>query len=252
MNILLTNDDGIYAVGLRALYSAFVEAGHTVYAVAPLTEQSAVSNALTVFNALRTKEIVDAEFTGLGVHGTPADCVKLALGALLPQKPDLVISGINSGPNVGPDIRYSGTIAAACEAAHAGLKAMAFSFDNYRPVDLLAQARHAEGLAMSLPWDHIPQRCVVNVNYPDRAVSTILGVRACPQTTALWDDAYDERLDPRGNKYWWLHGQLRTEDVEENSDRDLLSKGYVTVTPLRFTYTHEACLSEMEKVFQEK
>ncbi len=249
MNILLTNDDGIYAVGLRALYTAFVEAGHTVYAVAPLTEQSAVSNSLTVFNALRTKEIVDCEFSGLGVHGTPADCVKLALAALLPKKPDLVISGINSGPNVGPDIRYSGTVAAACEAVHAGIHAMALSFDNYRPIDLLAQARHAEGLAQSLPWDFIPARCVVNINYPDRPISEVLGVRACAQTTALWDDSYDERQDPRGNKYWWLHGNMRTQDVEEESDRGLLSKGYITVTPLRFEYTHTTCLTELHKVF---
>ncbi len=249
MNILLSNDDGIYAVGLRALYTAFTEAGHTVYAVAPLTEQSAVSNSLTVFNALRTKEISDATFTGLGVHGTPADCVKLALGALVPKKPDLVISGINSGPNVGPDIRYSGTIAAACEAAHAGLRAMAFSFDNYRPTDLLAQARHAEKLATSLPWDCIPERCVVNVNYPDRPMEEVLGVRSCRQTTALWDDTYDERLDPRGNKYWWLHGQMRTQDVEPDSDRGLLSQGYITITPLRFEYSHEQCLAELNKTF---
>ncbi len=252
MNILLSNDDGIYAVGLRALYTAFVEAGHTVYAVAPLTEQSAVSNSLTVFNALRTKEIVDSTFSGLGVHGTPADCVKLALSALLPQKPDLVISGINSGPNVGPDIRYSGTVAAACEAAHAGIRAMAFSFDNYRPTDLLAQARHAEGLAKTLPWDSIPPRCVVNVNYPDRPMEQVLGVRSCPQTSALWDDAYDERLDPRGNKYWWLHGTLCTQNVEAGSDRDLLNQGYITVTPLRFEYTHHACLAELEKAFSNR
>ncbi len=252
MNILLTNDDGIYAVGLRALYTAFVEAGHTVYVVAPLTEQSAVSNSLTVFNALRTKEIVDCEFTGLGVHGTPADCVKLALGALLPKKPDLVVSGINSGPNVGPDIRYSGTVAAACEAAHQGIHAMALSFDNYRPLDLLAQARHAEGLAKTLPWDCVPARCVVNINYPDRPISDVLGVRTCAQTKALWDDAYEERLDPRGGKYWWLHGQMRTQDVEPDSDRGLLTKGYITVTPLRFEYTHEVCLEEMAKILEQQ
>ncbi len=249
MNILLTNDDGIYAVGLRALYTAFVEAGHTVYAVSPLTEQSAVSHSITVFNALRTKEITEYEFSGLGVHGTPADCVKLALGSLLPKKPDLVISGINAGPNVGPDIRYSGTVAAACEAAHLGVRALALSFDNYRPTDLLAQARHAENLAKSLPWDVIPARCVVNVNYPDRPVSDVLGIRTCPQTRALWEDSYDERHDPRGNKYWWLHGNMRTQDVEPDSDRDLLTKGYITITPVQFEFTHKQCLAEMAKVF---
>ncbi len=250
MNILLSNDDGIYAVGLRALYTAFTEAGHTVYVVSPMAEQSAVSNSITVFQALRAKEISEAGFTGMGVHGTPADCVKLALKSLCPKKPDIVISGINSGPNAGSDIRYSGTVAAACEAAFAGYKAMAVSYDDYRPTDLLEQARHTVTLAETLPWENIPPRCVVNVNYPKRPVAEALGVRTCFQSSALWDDNYGERQDPRGNPYWWLHGELRTQDVEEGSDRDLLTKGYITVTPIRFEYTHTECLAALEGCFQ--
>ncbi len=249
MNILLSNDDGIYAVGLRALYTAFTQAGHTVYVVAPMTEQSAVSNSITVFQALRFKEICEAGFTGLGVHGTPADCVKLALKALCPKRPDIVISGINSGPNAGSDIRYSGTVAAACEAAFAGYRAMAVSYDDYRPTQLLEQAQHVVGLAENLPWEKIPSRCVVNVNYPQRPVTEALGVRTCFQSSALWEDDYTERHDPRGNRYWWLHGTLRAQDVEEGSDRDLLTKGYITVTPIRFEYTHTQCMAELESYF---
>ncbi len=249
LNILLSNDDGIYAVGLRSLYAAFTEAGHNVYVVAPLTEQSAVSNAITVFKALRAKEICESNFIGMGVHGTPADCVKLALKNLCPKKPDIVISGINSGPNAGMDIKYSGTVAAASEAAFAGYRAMALSFDNYQPVNLLEQAKHAEMLATTLPWDKIPARCVINVNYPDMPIDQTLGIRFCYQSSALWDDHYEERQDPRGNSYWWLHGLLRRKDVEEGSDRDLLTKGYITITPIRFDYTHRECMTELEKIF---
>ena len=113
MDVLLTNDDGIRARGLRALYAALLEAGHTVHVVAPRTQQSGVGHSLTVFEPVRAMDFEEPNFKGLGIYGTPTDCVKLALGQLLPKKPDMVISGINAGPNVGPDILYSGTVGAA-------------------------------------------------------------------------------------------------------------------------------------------
>lgn len=247
MNILLTNDDGIRAVGLRALYAALAEAGHSVHVVAPTTEQSAVGHALTVFQALRAKEFLEPDFKGLGVHGTPTDCVKLALSRLLPGPPDMVISGINAGANVGPDILYSGTVAAATEAAHSGFPAMAVSFDDFRPTELLEQARHAAALVPRLPWDKLPPRCVVNVNYPARAIAETRGVRVCPQTNAVWKDDYLERLDPRGNRYWWLTGAIPPEQVNAGSDRDLLDKGHITVTPLRFDFTDREHLGTLEE-----
>lgn len=247
MNILLTNDDGIQAVGLRALYTALREAGHTVYVVAPMTEQSAVGHSLTIFQALRAKEFHEADFEGLGVHGTPTDCVKLALSRILSSPPDIVMSGINAGANVGPDILYSGTVAAATEGAHSGLCSMAVSCDTFRPVDLLEQARHAVALAERLPWTKIPSRCVVNVNYPDLSMEKTRDLRVCPQTTAVWKDEYVERLDPRGNKYWWLTGKMCPEDVNAGSDRDLLSKGHITVTPLRFEFTHAEAMRSLQE-----
>ncbi len=248
MNVLLSNDDGIYAIGLRALYTAFTEAGHTVYVVAPMTQQSAVSSAITVFQALRAEEVSEVNFMGMGVHGTPADCVKLALLDLCPKKPDLVVSGINSGPNAGPDVKYSGTIAAACEAAFAGVSAMAVSYNNYTPTHLLEQARHAVKLAETLPWDKIPKSTVVNVNYPDMPISETLGIRTAFQSMAQWKDVYDRRQDPRGRNYWWLHGEFSEEDVEEGSDRDLITKGYITLTPLRFEFTHLECMDILKDV----
>ncbi len=247
LNILLTNDDGIYAVGLRALYKALQEAGHTVYVVAPMTEQSAVGHALTVFQTLRAKEITEPDFHGLGVHGTPSDCVKLALSALLPKKPDMVISGINAGANVGPDILYSGTVAAATEAAHNNLRAMALSYDFFHPVDILEHARHATHLMQNIPWDVVPSRCVVNVNYPHKPLAQCLPLRLCPQTSALWKDDYEERLDPRGNRYWWVKGNICMEDVEKNTDKDLLAKGHITMTPLRFEFTHTEVMEALAR-----
>ncbi len=246
MKMLLTNDDGIHAVGLRAIYAALTEAGHTVHVVAPMTEQSAVGHSLTVFQPLRVKEIRETGFEGLGVHGTPTDCVKLALSQLLPEPPDMVISGINAGPNVGPDILYSGTVAAATEAAHSGFPAMAVSYDGFRPADLSEQARHAAALAPRLAWKRLPPRCVINVNYPDRPMANTRPLRICPQTTAVWKDDYDERLDPRGSRYWWLTGVIPPEQVNAASDRALLSKGHITMTPLRFDFTDRESLATLE------
>ncbi len=250
MNILLSNDDGIYAVGLRALYTAFTNAGHNVYVVAPMTEQSAVSSSITVFQGLRAKEISDVNFIGMGVHGTPADCVKLGLLELCPKRPDLVLSGINAGPNAGPDVKYSGTIAAACEGAFAGYPAVAISYNNYNATDMHEQARHAVTLVESLPFEDIPKRTVINVNYPAVPVAQCLGVRTAFQSQAQWNDCYDQRQDPRGRDYWWLHGEMQTEHVEEGSDRDLIEKGYITVTPLRFEYTHTECLKTLSKIYR--
>ena len=167
MRVLLTNDDGIRAEGLRAMYRALREAGHTVHVVAPMHEQSGVGHSLTFFDPLRAHKIEEPDFEGLGLYGTPTDCVKLALGNLLKKRPDMVISGINAGSNVGPDILYSGTVGAATEAAHEDLPSMALSCDagGGHP-DMDAIARHAVELAARIDWTKVPHRRVINVNYP--------------------------------------------------------------------------------------
>ncbi|MEG2172326.1 MAG: 5'/3'-nucleotidase SurE [Desulfovibrionaceae bacterium] len=242
MNILLTNDDGIQAVGLRALYAACREAGHTVSVVAPLTEQSAVGHSLTVFQPLRTKAVTEKDFNGTGVFGTPTDCVKLALNRLLPCTPDIVISGINAGANVGPDILYSGTVAAATEAAHSGIPAFAVSYDNFHPENIMPQARHAVHLATSMDFRLVPPRCVLNLNFPHASMDETRPLRVCPQTTALWKDEYVEHRDPRGNPYWWMSGHIPAEQVNAGSDRALLTRGHMVLTPLLFEFTATACL----------
>ena len=237
MIIALTNDDGIQAPGLRAMYSALTGAGHTVHCVAPVTEQSAVGHAVTLSMPLRIKEFKENGFRGKGVYGTPVDCVKLGLTSLIDEKIDLVISGINAGANVGPDILYSGTVSAATEGASMGYPSMAVSFDNFRPEDLSQQAEFAVQLAENLPWPALPRRCVVNVNFPNLSMDETKGLRICPQTSATWKDHYVHNEDPRGGSYWWLDGEIPKEDVAMGTDRDLLSEGYVTLTPLKFDFT---------------
>lgn len=245
MRIALTNDDGIQAPGLRAIYKALVEAGHSVDVVAPVTEQSAVGHAVTIAMPLRVKEFRENGFRGRGVYGTPTDCMKLGLSSLLDEKPDIVISGINAGANVGPDILYSGTVSAATEAAHMGYKAIAISYDSFRPADILPQARHAAALIPHISWESLPARCVLNLNYPDLPIKETKGLRVCPQTRAVWQDWYEQRTDPRGTPYWWLNGVIPPETVAPGTDRALLTEGYITLTPLRFDFTDGETLQKL-------
>ncbi len=247
MDVLLTNDDGIRAPGLRAMYAALREAGHNVRVVAPMRQQSGVGHSLTVFEPLRAMQFEEPDFTGTGVYGTPTDCVKLALGRLLPRRPDMVISGINAGPNVGPDILYSGTVGAATEAAHEELPSLAVSYDDRQGcADLLPQARQAVALAQRIDWTRLGPRRVVNLNYPAGALDQAKGLRVCPQTSAVWKNVYLERFDPRGAPYWWLEGEIPAHTINAGSDKDLLNRGYITVTPLRFDFTDQAGLKELE------
>ena len=228
MIVALTNDDGIQAPGLRAMYKALLDAGHEVHVVAPVTEQSAVGHAVTISLPLRVKEFHENGFRGRGVYGTPTDCVKLGLSCLLDKKPDVVVSGINAGANVGPDILYSGTVSAATEAAHMGYPALAVSYDSFRPADLSGQAAHAASLLTTVDWKALPPRCVVNLNYP-----------ALPMA---------DRTDPRGGSYWWLNGTIPPETVAPGTDRALLTEGWITLTPLRFDFTDHAAMDVLAGV----
>ena len=245
MHIVLTNDDGIQASGLRALYRGLLDAGHKVTVIAPVTEQSAVGHALTFAIPLRVKNFNEQNFTGLGVYGTPVDCMKLGLTSLVSDKPDLVLSGINSGANIGPDILYSGTVAAATEAAHMGYRSMALSFDSFQPEDLSEHAEFAAQLIERIPWTNLPARCVLNLNFPAGPVENALELRLCPPTPAVYNDWYVTRQDPRGRDYHWLTGVIPPEALTPDSDRALLTKGHITLTPLRFELADAASMESL-------
>jgi len=246
MRILLTNDDGIQAVGLRAMHKALAASGHDVQVVAPITEQSAVGHAITMSAPLRVKEFREAGFFGLGVSGTPADCVKLAISTLVSPAPDLVVSGINAGANVGVDIMYSGTVSAATEGALMGFPALAVSMDDHNPVELSGQAAYAAALLARLPFSSLPGKCVLNLNFPNRPIAQARELRVCAHTRVAYTDWYEERLDPRGRKYYWMCGELKPEGISQGRDRRLLSEGFITLTPLRFDFTDHDTLSLLE------
>ena len=245
MRVLLTNDDGIHAAGLRAIYKALGEAGHSVRVVAPMSEQSAVGHSITILSPLRVKPVRESEFDGHGVYGTPTDCVKLGIGELMDEAPDIVVSGINAGANVGPDILYSGTVAAATEAAHLGFPALAVSHDSFQPGDLDEHAAYAVAVMERIPWSELPPRRVMNLNLPNRPVAEFQGLSLCRQTSAIWRDWYHKREDPRGRAYWWLDGNIPEDKVTPGSDKGLLSDGWATLTPLKFEFTDQPTLEKL-------
>lgn len=247
MNIFLTNDDGIQAVGLRALYKAFTAAGHEVFVVAPVTEQSAVGHAVTISMPLRVKEFAENGFKGKGVYGTPVDCVKLGLTSLLEQRPDVVVSGINSGANVGVDIMYSGTVSAATEAAMMLYPSLAVSMDDFNPKDLSAQAEYCEKFVSGFDFSMVPPKHVLNLNFPACPMDEAKELVVCPHTRAGYTDWYDERVDPRGRAYYWLEGEIPANQISADRDRALLTKGHITLTPLKFDFNDQELLSELKK-----
>lgn len=249
MKILLANDDGINSPGLRAMFFALKELGHEVEAVAPSDQQSGVSRSITVFSPLRVMEIRDCEFYGRGVTGRPADCVKLALGELLSWKPDLVVSGINNGPNTGVEIYYSGTIGAASEACHTGIPVLALSHagkDGNGEWNTIA--KHAARLANKIDWSKIPSRRVISVNYPAVKFSQIKGLRICPLTDVIWSNSFNAGIDPFGDSFWWINGTVDNNAIRAGTDRDLLQNGYITITPLQFKLEDSNSLKLLESM----
>lgn len=250
MNVLLSNDDGITSPGIRALYEVFRAGGHEVFAIAPMRQQSGVSHAITVFEPLRIERGMGEGIEGVGVYGTPADCVKLGLAELSPFVPDLVVAGINLGRNVGPDVFYSGTIGAAAEGAHGGIASMAFSHadPDAEMTELLACAEYGARLAEGIDWRAIRPGRVINVNFPSLPFAEMRGTRVCEQAPPVWKNGYIGRNDPRGWPYWWMAGEIETARVPPDSDMALLDAGYITITPLKFEHTDAEAMAALEKM----
>ncbi|MFO7728268.1 MAG: 5'/3'-nucleotidase SurE [Desulfonatronovibrio sp.] len=246
MDILLTNDDGIHAAGIKSLYAQLIKSGHNVQVVAPLTEQSAVGHSVTIFSPIKAKKISDDNFQGMGISGTPVDCVKWAMSFHLTDKPDLVVSGINSGANVGIDVLYSGTVSAATEGALAGIPSLAVSIDDFKPRDLSEQSVWTARLIDNFAWSGLPHRNVLNLNFPGCAMERIKGVKVCSQTNVIYEDSYHCRHDPRGRPYYWLGGEIPMDRVDAGADRALLSQDHITLTPLRFELTNYDALDALE------
>lgn len=240
MLILLTNDDGIQAPGIVAMYRALVRLGE-VMVVAPESGQSATGHGITLSAPLLTSRVtVENGFTGTAVDGRPADCVKLAVSALLPRRPDLVVSGINAGANVGIQVMYSGTVAAAVEGAFLGIPAVATSLYLRRavPTDFARAAQVAVRTIEQILAHGLAAGQVASVNVPALMPDEQpAGVRVVKQSVHAGDDTYDRRQDPRGRDYFWNSGVFTLADTEPGTDVAALRDRFVTVTPLQFDLT---------------
>lgn len=239
MRILLSNDDGVQAEGLWALHDALVGIGE-ILVVAPEREQSASSHALTLHQPLRLRELRERVFA---VDGTPTDCVLMAirgLGGRIDFVPDLVLSGINHGPNLGDDVTYSGTVAAAFEGHLLGFPAIAFS-NVAATVGLARAASVARDLVVQILRRGPMPRLLLNVNFP---ATEFRGVRVTSLGHRRYEDVVVERVDPRGRTYFWLGGSP-TWDDDPRSDMAALSAGHVSVTPLHLALTDAEAVAEM-------
>lgn len=242
MRILLTNDDGIYARGLAALYRELAKDAECLI-VAPEIEQSAVGHAITIARPLMVRKArKDGNFLGYAVSGTPADCVKIGIGELAGGAVDLVVSGINRGANVGINVLYSGTVSAATEAAIQGVPSMAISLDTHQEADFTPAARFARKMAAFILKDPLPH-VALNVNVPAVPEGEIRGVVVAKQGRARLMESFDKRVDPRENAYYWLAGETRLPvNEDEDSDGSALRRGMITVTPIYYDLTRHDLL----------
>lgn len=248
MNILLTNDDGIYAPGLRALRKELQKLGR-VSVVAPATEQSAAGHSITLLTPLLVQEVYgdDRDFIGWAVEGRPADCVKLALQELLPEKPDLIVSGLNAGSNAGINVIYSGTVAAAVEGAFYKVTSIATSLEytKAQPLDFATASRLAADVVAQIVRHRPTPGSLFNVNIPALERGPVRGVRVVPQNVSPYVEHFDRRTDPRGRVYFWALPELHGPEPHPDTDATLLDEGWITVTPLQFDLTHRGRLQEM-------
>jgi 5'-nucleotidase len=206
--------------------------------VAPDAERSAVGHAITTLTPLRVKEVtLEGGIVGHAVNGTPADSVKLAIGAILKAPPDLVVSGINLGPNTATNIIYSGTVSAATEARILGIPSMAVSLGTFNDPIWETGATFARRLAAEVIARGLPDRVLLNVNVPNLPLAEVKGVRVTRQGDSAYEERYDVRSDPRAVPYYWSAGRYRMSDVDEDTDALALDQGYVSVTPVCFDLT---------------
>lgn len=246
MRVLLTNDDGIYSKGIEALYMALSDE-HDVTVVAPETEQSAVGHAITWLDILRVETVNrNGSFFGYALKGTPADCVKIAVAELMKPPPEIVVSGINMGANVGVNVIYSGTVSAATEAAVLGIPSIAVSIDSFKPVDFSAATRFVARLVQMVAKNGLPEGVSLNVNVPNVPPEAIRGVKVTHQGRKKHLERYDRRTDPRGHTYYWLCNSTFTRDMDPRADSVAIEENYISVTPIQYDLTRYDMLDKLE------
>jgi 5'-nucleotidase len=256
IHILITNDDGIHAEGIQHLSQVLFdcEYGYRLSIVAPDRERSAVGHAITMHRPLRVEKVSylhNPALTGWSVNGTPSDCVKLAVEAILDQKPDLVISGINRGSNLGTDVLYSGTVSAAVEGLIMGIPSMAVSLTGRgNRESFIYAARFICRIIPRLMENRFPKSTLININVPEE-VEKIKGTRVTSLGRRRYLNTFDKRIDPRGMIYYWLAGELVEDDPEDaDSDTRAVRDGYISVTPVQFKLTNKEIMPALSKLIE--
>lgn len=247
--ILLTNDDGPHSEGLRVLAERLQSLGE-LFLVVPATEVSACSHHITMHSPLHPSRLPLKGWPGFVVNGTPSDCVKLAILELLTRRPDLILSGINPGSNLGTDILYSGTVAAAGEGALVGIPSIAVSLDCARkrvgPEDFMPAAEFALSVARDLLSHPLPKGTFLNVNVPHGVPGALKPV-VTRQGGSGYRESYDKITDPRGRVHYWLAGEMVYETNGPGSDCDAVRSGCISVTPLQYDLTNHEFMKNMEQ-----
>ncbi|MEJ2158541.1 MAG: 5'/3'-nucleotidase SurE [Desulfobacteraceae bacterium] len=247
LNILLTNDDGIFADGLLALHQALAR-HHRVFVVAPDRERSAVGHGITLQFPLRAKEVtVNGNATGWAVSGTPVDCIKLAILELMDTRPDLVISGINSGANVGINLNYSGTVAAAKEAAMYGIQSMAVSIQTDQKPNYESAAAFVAHLSPMVMAHQLPSGTFLNINFPALPADQASGVCVSRQSGDLYDEYFEKRQDPRDGTYYWQGSESEPHYSHQDADGAALGNNYISITPVRCDMTDYQALERIRQ-----
>jgi len=238
MNILITNDDGVHAEGLMVLKAALDKIGH-VFVVAPDRPRSACGHSITLHKPLRAEKVTLRDGSvAFSSNGTPSDCISLALLGMLDEPVDLVVSGINHGPNLGWDLTYSGTVSAAMEAAITGVASFAISVTtNSSHIDYGVAAGLAADVARILEHNKLPESTLLNVNVPDLPASDIKGIQITRQGKRRYSGQLEKRTDPMGRDYYWLGGDLPEDTLEEGTDVHAIAEGWVSVTPVHLDLT---------------
>lgn len=253
MKILVSNDDGIHANGIKALVEK-LSIDYDVYVIAPNQERSAAGHSITLNSPLRVEEAgsLYGSVRSWAVSGTPGDCVKIGVNSILSndEKPDLIISGINHGPNLGHDIIYSGTVSCAVEGAMMNIPSIAVSLNSYKPEyeNFLFSAEFISSLIPKLSLFQFPQKSILNINIPDIPQSDIAGVVVTEMGGRMFTDNYEKRIDPRGKVYYWMAGRLSTEKDNENTDITAIRQNKISISPLTFNLTQRSAVTELDKV----
>lgn len=245
--ILISNDDGIESDGIRALWREIRKFAEVIV-VAPHTQQSAVGHSITVANPIRVKKnLIDKNFYGYAVEGSPADSVKLAIRNLLKgKKIDLLLSGINHGANTAINIIYSGTVSAATEGTILGIPSIAISLASFTYNDFSFASKFAARISKLVLKNGLPHGTLLNVNIPAMEENKIKGVLITRQGKSYWDDYYDSRLDPNKREYYWLTGRMASLDKGLEFDQKAIEENYISITPIQYDLTDYTMLKELK------